>query len=139
MAGTGRWMRTAIGRPTGGQYPNLIYWGKYVAHDNNRDALGMALALSRNLLGTFLHWKPQVMHDLHESVAYLYTSTGLGPYNEHVDPITINEWHNLAYEEVTELTRARDAGSLDTRLLQWLGSQLHVVDGQRPQFHWSFL
>ena len=88
-----------------GQYPNLIYWGKYVAHDNNRDALGMALALSRNLLGTFLHWKPQVMHDLHESVAYLYTSTGLGPYNEHVDPITINEWHNLAHEEVAELTR----------------------------------
>ena len=88
-----------------GQYPNLIYWGKYVAHDNNRDALGMALALSRNLLGTFLHWKPQVMHDLHESVAYLYTSTGLGPYNEHVDPITINEWHNLTHEEVAELTR----------------------------------
>ena len=88
-----------------GQYPNLIYWGKYVAHDNNRDALGMALALSRNLLGTFVHWKPQVMHDLHESASYLYTSTGLGPYNEHVDAITINEWHNLAHEEVAELTR----------------------------------
>ena len=88
-----------------GQDPHLVYWGKYVAHDNNRDALGMALKLSRNLLGTFLHWKPQVMHDLHESVSYLYTSTGRGPYNEHVDPITIGEWHNLAYEEVTELTR----------------------------------
>src|SRR5438045_3365429 len=24
--------------------PNLLYWGKYVAHDNNRDGLGMALA-----------------------------------------------------------------------------------------------
>ncbi len=85
--------------------PNLVYWGKYVAHDNNRDALGMALKLSRNLLGTFLHWKPQVLHDLHESGSYLYTSTGLGPYNEHVDPIAIGEWHNLAHEEVTELTR----------------------------------
>ena len=88
-----------------GQSPSLVYWGKYVAHDNNRDALGMALALSRNLLETFLYWKPQVMHDLHESEAYLYTSTGLGPYNEHVDPITINEWHTLAHEEVAELTR----------------------------------
>ena len=25
--------------------PPLVYWGKYVAHDNNRDGLGMALAL----------------------------------------------------------------------------------------------
>jgi len=28
--------------------PPLLYWGKYVAHDNNRDGLGMALALTRN-------------------------------------------------------------------------------------------
>jgi hypothetical protein len=27
--------------------PQQVYWGKYVAHDNNRDGLGMALALSR--------------------------------------------------------------------------------------------
>jgi len=31
--------------------PNLIYWGKYVAHDNNRDGMSMALALSRNMMG----------------------------------------------------------------------------------------
>ncbi len=85
--------------------PNLAYWGHYVAHDNNRDGYGLGLALTRNLLASFLHWKPQVMHDLHESVSYLYTSTGLGPYNEFIDPITVNEWHNLAHEEVAELTR----------------------------------
>ncbi|CAN0503871.1 unnamed protein product, partial [Laminaria digitata] len=85
--------------------PDLTYWGKYAAHDNNRDGFGLSLALTRNILDTYLHWKPQVMHDLHESVSYLYTSTGLGPYNEHIDPITISEWHNLAHEEVTELTR----------------------------------
>src|ERR1043165_9910118 len=28
--------------------PPLLYWGKYVAHDNNRDGLGLALALTRN-------------------------------------------------------------------------------------------
>ena len=85
--------------------PNLTYWGAYVAHDNNRDGFGLSLALTRNILDTFLHWKPQVMHDLHESANYLYTSTGLGPYNEHIDAITIDEWHKMAYEEVAELTR----------------------------------
>ena len=84
--------------------PRLIYWGKYAAHDNNRDGYGLALALTRNILKSFLHWKPQVMHDLHESVSYLYTSTGLGPYNEYIDPITIGEWHNLAHEEVSAMT-----------------------------------
>ncbi|MFQ5708951.1 MAG: M14 family zinc carboxypeptidase [bacterium] len=85
--------------------PNLVYWGHYVAHDNNRDGFGLTLALTRNILKAFLHWKPTIMHDLHESVPYLYVSTGTGPYNEYIDPITINEWHNLAYEEVTELTK----------------------------------
>ncbi len=27
------------------QYPRLVYWGHYVAHDNNRDAMGMTLNL----------------------------------------------------------------------------------------------
>lgn len=87
-----------------GVYPELRYWGKYVAHDNNRDGFGLTLALTRNLLASYLHWKSTVMHDLHESVAFLYVSTGTGPYNEYIDPLTIQEWHNLAHEEVTELT-----------------------------------
>ena len=33
-------------------YP-LIWWGHYVSHDNNRDNLGVSLALSRNMLKTF--------------------------------------------------------------------------------------
>ena len=88
-----------------GVNPRLIYWGHYLAHDNNRDGYGMALQLSRRSLDSFIHWSPTVMHDLHESVPYLYVSTGTGPYNEYLDPITIDEWHNLAHEEVTELTR----------------------------------
>ncbi|MBA3256955.1 MAG: hypothetical protein H0T64_09950 [Pyrinomonadaceae bacterium] len=59
--------------------PSLVYWGKYVAHDNNRDGLGMALALTRNMMKTFLEYHPLVLHDLHESVPFLYTSTGTGP------------------------------------------------------------
>lgn len=85
--------------------PNLIYWGKYVAHDNNRDGMGMSLALSRMMMSTFLEWRPQVLHDLHESVPFLYTSTGMGPYNAWLDPIVVDEWHLLAYHEIEEMTK----------------------------------
>ena len=83
----------------------LVYWGNYVAHDNNRDNIGLALTLTRNLLNTYFEWHPFIMHDLHESVPYLYTSTGTGPYNAWLDPITINEWHELAYVEVSEMNK----------------------------------
>jgi hypothetical protein len=87
--------------------PNrLLYWGKYVSHDNNRDNLGLALKLSQNVMKVFFDFHPQVMHDLHESIAYLYISTGTGPYNAWLDPITVDEWNLLAYREVDELTKA---------------------------------
>lgn len=83
----------------------LLYWGKYVAHDNNRDNIGMGLALSKNLVQTWLQFHPTVLHDLHESVPFLYISTGTGPYNAWLDPITIDEWHSMAYNEVGEMTK----------------------------------
>ena len=83
----------------------LMYWGKYVAHDNNRDGMGQFLAATKNVTRTFLEWKPTIMHDLHEQSTYLYTSTGTGPYNEHIDPITIDEWWVLAKTEVMEMTK----------------------------------
>ena len=89
----------------GKQVPWPVYWGKYVAHDNNRDAMGMALALSKVMMQTFLEWHPQVFHDLHESVPYLYTSTGTGPYNSWLDPIVVSEWQKLAYHEIEGMTR----------------------------------
>lgn len=85
--------------------PSLVFWGKYVAHDNNRDGLGMALALTRNQMKTFLEYHPAILHDLHESVPFLYTSTGTGPYNAWLDPITIDEWQLLAYHEIEEMTK----------------------------------
>jgi len=89
----------------GKRSPGLIYWGKYVAHDNNRDSMGMALALTRNQMSIFLDYHPTVLHDLHESVPFLYTSTGTGPYNAWLDPIVVNEWQELAYHEVQEMTQ----------------------------------
>jgi hypothetical protein len=81
-----------------------VYWGKYVFHDNNRDAIGLGLKLTENLLAAYFDWHPIIMHDLHESVPYLYTSTGTGPYNAWLDPITINEWEELAFHEIGEMT-----------------------------------
>jgi hypothetical protein len=89
----------------GKRAPSLLYWGKYVAHDNNRDSMGMALALTRNQMATFLEYHPTILHDLHESVPFLYTSTGTGPYNAWLDPIVIDEWHALAYHEIEEMTK----------------------------------
>jgi hypothetical protein len=83
----------------------LMYWGKYVAHDNNRDNIGQMLKLSQHVNRFFLEWHPPIMHDLHEASNYLYASTGTGPYNEALDPITVDEWWLLAKTEVMELTK----------------------------------
>ena len=42
-----------------------LYWGKYVAHDNNRDNIGQALALSRAVTRSYLDFRPTVFHDHH--------------------------------------------------------------------------
>jgi hypothetical protein len=87
-------------------YPPLIYWGKYVAHDNNRDAMGVTLKLTENVLNTYIGWKAQVIHDLHESVPYLYDNTvGDGPYNAWVDPILTDEWQMIGSRNVADMTK----------------------------------
>jgi len=90
----------------GKQWPPLVYWGHYVAHDNNRDAMGLTLQLTRNVLNTFVGWKAQVLHDLHESVPYLYDNTvGDGPYNAWIDPILADEWQMMGWNNVSEMTK----------------------------------
>jgi len=84
--------------------PDLVYWGHYVQHDNNRDGIAMGLKLSQMMMQTFFYWHPQVLHDLHESVPYLYVSTGTGPYNAWLDPIVVSEWQKFAYNDVQGLT-----------------------------------
>lgn len=84
--------------------PGPPYWGTYIFHDNNRDGLQLSARLTQILVDLFLEWKYPVGHDLHESVPYLYVSTGTGPYNRTVDPITISEWQWLSNYEVTSLT-----------------------------------
>src|SRR5262252_7923173 len=88
------------------QWPPLIYWGHYVAHDNNRDSMGLTLQLTRNVLNSFVGFKAQVLHDLHESVPYLYDNTvGDGPYNAWIDPILADEWQMMGWNNVSEMTK----------------------------------
>ncbi len=93
------------GKKTGKPAPPLMYWGKYVAHDNNRDALGQALKLTEHINTAFLDWHPTVLHDLHEAQSYLYASTGTGPYNTSLDPLVIDEWWMLAKQETSEMAK----------------------------------
>jgi len=88
----------------GSNWPRLVYWGHYVAHDNNRDAMGMTLNLTNNILNTYLDWHAQVLHDLHESVPFLYDNTvGDGPYNSWIDPMLADEWAALGWNNVQQL------------------------------------
>ena len=90
----------------GQNWPPLIYWGHYVAHDNNRDAMAMTLKLTQNVGKTFISWKAQVLHDLHESVPYLYDNTvGAEPYNAWLDPILTDEWQLMGWNNVSEMTK----------------------------------
>jgi len=87
-------------------WPPLVYWGKYLVHDNNRDAMGATLNLTRAVIDVFVDQKMQLLHDLHESVPYLYDNTvGDGPYNAWVDPILADEWQLLGWNNMSELTK----------------------------------
>lgn len=79
------------------------YWGKYVYHDNNRDGLQVSQAITKAMFKIFYDWHPTASLDLHESVPLLYISTGTGPYNETIDPITIGEWQTLGNHDMGAL------------------------------------
>jgi Zinc carboxypeptidase len=83
----------------------MMYWGKYVQHDDNRDGMGQYLQMTKAFTQGMLEWHPTILHDLHESVSYLYVSTGTGPYNVSLDPLAIDEWWWLAETEIMELAK----------------------------------
>jgi hypothetical protein len=110
----------------------LLYWGKYVSHDNNRDNLGLSLALSRNIMKVFFDFHPIVMHDLHESASHLYISTGSGPYNAWPDP-TVRIVAPPGLPRGRQRPR-RACSAFDPRLHDgW--AETRLLRGQRPQRH----
>ncbi|HQR33271.1 MAG TPA: M14 family zinc carboxypeptidase [Blastocatellia bacterium] len=66
------------------------YWGKYIFHDNNRD-INYSQITMRNWLNWYLQWHPPIMHDLHESVPFMYTFSGQAPQQPTLDPILYGE------------------------------------------------
>ncbi|MDX1674688.1 MAG: M14 family zinc carboxypeptidase [Longimicrobiales bacterium] len=99
------WYRVHYPTPdTTRDVPGPPYWGKYIFHDNNRDGLQLTARLTREVVGLVNEWRVPIAHDLHESIPFLYTSTGTGPYNPTVDPIAVAEWTWFANYEVTALT-----------------------------------
>ncbi|MBI3207817.1 MAG: hypothetical protein HYZ37_02825 [Candidatus Solibacter usitatus] len=84
--------------------PGPPYWGKYVFHDNNRD-INYSQVTNRNLLRWYLQWHPPIMHDLHESVAFLYTFSGQSPQNPTLDPIIYSEMPWFSNFEMNQMTR----------------------------------
>jgi hypothetical protein len=80
------------------------YWSKYAFVDINRDAHQQVHETTKAVFRMFFEWHPQVIHDLHESVALLVSWNGTGPINEHVDPLTYAERLELSFHEVQALT-----------------------------------
>jgi hypothetical protein len=80
------------------------YWGRYVFHDNNRD-INYSQVSMRAVLDWYLEWRPPVMHDLHESVPFLYTFSGQAPQNPSLDPILYGELPMFSNFEMAQLTK----------------------------------
>ncbi|MFN7927236.1 MAG: M14 family zinc carboxypeptidase [Blastocatellia bacterium] len=70
--------------------PGPPYWGKYIFHDNNRDINYSQLTMQAGLKW-YLNWHPPIMHDLHESVPFMYTFSGQAPQQPTLDPILYGE------------------------------------------------
>jgi Zinc carboxypeptidase len=79
------------------------YWGKYTKHDDNRD-INYAGMANQNFLKWYLDWHPPIMHDLHESVPFLYIYSGQAPQNPLWDPIVYGELPMLANWDMSRLT-----------------------------------
>ncbi len=80
------------------------YWGKYIKHDDNRD-INYASAANQNFLRWYLEWHPPIIHDLHESVPFLYVYSGQAPQNPLWDPIVYGELPMFSNWDMTQLTK----------------------------------
>ncbi|HEV8484884.1 MAG TPA: M14 family zinc carboxypeptidase [Blastocatellia bacterium] len=80
------------------------YWGKYIFHDNNRD-INYSQVTMRSLLAWYLQWHPPIMHELHESVPFMYTFSGQAPQNPTLDPILYGELPWFSNFEMTQMIK----------------------------------
>ena len=91
---------TTGGRGVGG----LPFWGKYVFHDNNRD-INLSQVSMRALVDWYFTAHPPIMHDLHESLALMFTYSGAAPQNPNLDPILFAELPWFSNFELAQMTK----------------------------------
>ncbi len=89
---------------TAAQGGGIPYWGKYVYHDNNRD-INLSQAQMRAITNWYFTAHPPIMHDLHESLALLYTYSGGPPQNPNLDPMLFSELSFFANWELSQMTK----------------------------------
>ncbi len=92
------------GGQRGGAAMTVPYWGKYVFHDNNRD-INLALMQVRALTEWYFTAHPTIMHDLHESMALMYTLSGGPPQNPNLDPLLFAELPWYSNWELAQMTK----------------------------------
>jgi hypothetical protein len=80
------------------------YWGRYVYHDNNRD-INLSQVSMRAITDWYFTAHPPVMHDLHESLALLYTYSGGPPQNPNLDPLLFGELRFFSNWELSQMTK----------------------------------
>jgi hypothetical protein len=88
----------------GVSYGGPPYWGKYILHDNNRD-FNFSQLTTRAILDWYLAWHPPIVHELHESVPFLYTFSGQAPQNPTLDPILYGELPWFANFEMAQMIK----------------------------------
>src|SRR5213078_3549831 len=59
----------------------------------------------RNWLKFYLEWHPPIMHDLHESVPFMYTFSGQAPQNPTLDPILYGELPWFSNFEMSQMIK----------------------------------
>jgi hypothetical protein len=83
---------------------SLPYWGRYVYHDNNRD-INLSQVSMRAITDWYYTAHPPIMHDLHESLALMYTYSGGPPQNPNLDPILFGELEWFSSFELAQMTK----------------------------------
>ncbi len=102
--GTGSQAAGESGGGRGGGVPGVPYWGKYVYHDNNRD-INLSQVSMRAIADWYFTAHPPIVHDLHESLALMYTYSGGAPQNPNLDPILFAELPFFSNFELAQMTK----------------------------------
>ncbi len=114
--------------------PHLVYWGHYVAHDNNRDAMGMTLSLTRQVLDTYLGWHARCCTTSTNRLPFLYDNTvGDGPYNALDRSVAHQRMATVRLVERGADGQVWNAGRLHPRQLRHLEPGLPDVPGGDAQ------